>query len=451
MNLKQRSAQCAVLVVVVGMLLVVPTGGPVRADALDSVPGAVTLRGPADGVLTNDTTPIFTWNDVGPQDRTGAERYQFVLTQSTTTVLDQEVAARNRCSSGVCVVMTSGSPLGDGDYSWKVRGWNSEGYGPWSSVYTLTVDATPPAAPTLTGPPDGDEVPGTTLFSWEAPPDATRYQFEYTDAPDLWESDLSWGATTHYSFSAQSLYAGEGGDTIYSLEMTTTDHTPPPMRPGTFSWRVRAGDAAGNWSEWSARTMTVTMPDPPDPTLFGSTSEQVVAGPNVSMSWIAMPYISYYQIQLAYDPDFSDLILTHNEYLGHRVTQYTPDPNIVYYWRIRARNYRGVLGPWSEVATFIVDTIPPAAPILSRPSDGATVTRTPTYIWAAADTATRYQFRYDDSPTCDRSLYTSEELTAIFYRPPTQPPGTYAWCVRARDEVGNWSAWSAPRAITLWP
>ena len=71
-------------------------------------------------------------------------------------------------------------------------------------------------------------------------------------------------------------------------------------------------------------------------------------------------------------------------------------PDGKYFWRVRTVNYLDIPSKWSASRYFTVDTAAPAAPALSLPADGASVTAIPTFSWAASLTATRYQFQYDD-------------------------------------------------------
>ena len=92
-----------------------------------------------------DATPEYSWSEAA-----GATHYDLEVedSQGGVTPLGPYDAA-SACSLGMCAV--TGPTLGADDYSWRVRGTNSAGDGPWSAMLdftlypmNLTVDNTTP-------------------------------------------------------------------------------------------------------------------------------------------------------------------------------------------------------------------------------------------------------------------------------------------------------------------
>ncbi len=102
-------------------------------------------------------------------------------------------------------------------------GWSN---GP-SNPFKITVDNTPPVAPTLIAPLNNAVVQGAVLTnSWSSVSDAAKYVYQsYNDA------------------SATSIR--------WTQELTTTSKTATNVADATFWWRVKAVDLAGNESAWS--------------------------------------------------------------------------------------------------------------------------------------------------------------------------------------------------------
>jgi hypothetical protein len=122
----------------------------------------------------------------------------------------------------------------------------------------------------------------------------------------------------------------------------------------------------------------------------------------------------------------------------------------VYYWQVRARDLAGNWSVYSTARTIIIDTTPPPVPVLSNPANGAATTNTqPTFAWGAPSGATGYMFRYDNNSDFSSPVYTSTTLTTTSHTPPAMTAGVYYWQVQARDEAGNWSAYSTARTIII--
>ena len=171
-------------------------------------------------------TPTFWWTNV-----MGGQAYEIVFAKDSafTTNVDSDT--------------TNGSPytvasaFGDGKYFWHVRAYNADNQpGAWSSIRTFTIDTTGPTAPVLTFPANNGSVRRTPTFKWGRSSTAVLYEFQY-------DNDSNFASP------------------IYTISRRTTYGRPPAMGIGTYYWRVRAKDAVGNWSGWSAPfKITITGP-----------------------------------------------------------------------------------------------------------------------------------------------------------------------------------------------
>jgi len=130
--------------------------------------------------------------------------------------------------------------LPSGDYAWRIRRNDADGRaGPWSDARTFTLLA---AAPSLTAPANAATVAAKTLlFTWTAVSSAVQYRIEVA-------------ATCSFS-------------PVIASQITVMTAWAPitAYADGSYCWRVKALDAAGNTiSTSSTRTFTIgTAPPPP--------------------------------------------------------------------------------------------------------------------------------------------------------------------------------------------
>ena len=132
--------------------------------------------------------------------------------------------------------------LASGDYAWRVRRNDADNRpGPWSAGRTFTLQS---AKPTLTAPANGATVAANTLlFTWGGVAGAVQYKIEVA-ATCAFSAILFNQTTVMTSWAPITAYAD-----------------------GSYCWRIKALDAAGNVLNTSnTRTFNIGTGPPPPPT-----------------------------------------------------------------------------------------------------------------------------------------------------------------------------------------
>ena len=148
-------------------------------------------------------------------------------------------------------------------------------------------DTTAPTAPTgvTATVEDGDDI----AVSWSAS----------TDAVGVTGYEVHRGTTSDFTLSA---------DTLVASDVTTTTHTQADVAVGTWFYRVRARDAAGNWSPASDAASATIDPDTTAPTVPTGLAAAVQDGDDIALSWGASTDaggVSGYDVHRGTTPDFS--------------------------------------------------------------------------------------------------------------------------------------------------
>jgi len=178
---------------------------------------APNLTLPRANFQTNHALPTFSWGQIS--NAIGYEIYIATDNSFNNIVLYQYLNTTS---------FTPTTNLPDGTYYWKVRGFN----GRFSPSRKLVIDTTPPAIPTLTSPMDGATLTSTPTFRWTPSAGAVLYEVQFS--------------TDNFTTIYRQHTVRSAGQRLAALPK------------GSFSWRVRAKDALGNWSDWSAiRTFTI--------------------------------------------------------------------------------------------------------------------------------------------------------------------------------------------------
>jgi predicted phage tail protein len=198
-----------------------------RTFTVDTVaPEMPTLIYPADGKATTDNVPQLGWSDV--TDPSGVT-YQLQI-DNNSDYASPEVNKAGLTIPGY--TLTAGEALPDGLYYWRVRAVDGAGNaGAWRSGWWVRVDTLAPIWPYRISPANGDLVTSTPTFDWADVSDLSgvTYELQTDDNADYSSPVLS---KTSLTASGYTLTAGEA------------------LPAGTYYWRVRVVDGAGNASVW---------------------------------------------------------------------------------------------------------------------------------------------------------------------------------------------------------
>ncbi len=162
----------------------------------------------------------------------------------------------------------------------------------------------------------------------------------------------------------------------------------------------------------------------------------------VTLSWKAAVCGNAYDLQIATDNGFSNIVLdapnltvTSGSVSGF--AQYT-----TYYWRLRSI-YNGVPGKWSNPFSFTTIPPPPPAPLLSAPTDGSTAQPlAPTISCQSTLYAKSYRFQVSTNPSFTSLVADQTQPGTNFALEGLSNFTTYYWRVQASNVSGT-SPWSA--------
>jgi len=379
------------------------------------------LISPINGSVINDDTPAFDWHNV-----TSAVDYQIQIDNENN--FDSPVTDK----IGLTISnYTPQSSLSDNIYYWRVRARvNIGNWGGWSSVWSFTVDTQPPPSPILLNPSDGSEInDNTPTFEWEDVQGVLEYHIQIDTENNFISPVIDISTLTAITYTPTSLLAD-----------------------GTYYWRIKAKDAAGNWSNWSSIwRVSIDTQGPPAPSLISPSDDSTTNNNTPSLEWSDVTGAIEYQLQVDNNGNFSSPTLNQTGITNSNYTLISSLPDDSYYWRVRAKNSKNNWGEWSEVWSFTIDTKGPIAPTLVSPANtSSTNDNTPTLDWHNVTDAEEYQIQIDSnsnftSPQIDKVGITNSTYTTLS----SLSDGTYYWRVRAKDNLGNWGGWSSGWSFTI--
>jgi hypothetical protein len=353
----------------------------------------------------NDSTPELKW------DAISASRYELVLDNNPD--FSSPLIYEDNLTSTTYTIADENA-LHDGDYYWKVTAYDRENNRLGSDNTTFTVDTQAPHRCSLYEPDNRAVLSALDVtFRWAEPEPEVMYDIQI-DNED--------------SFAMPYVHERIGlKDNSYEYTFKNN---------GTYYWRVRAKDAAGNVGEWSDPFMLTVRAPPKEPSLKSPENGAFTKDNTPTFEWTGGNGDNY-RLLLSTNPDLSSPIL--DLFLPPSATSYTienalPDDN--YYWKVVA--IVGENENSSAIWNFVIDTIPPQAPVLHAPADETeTDDNTPMFEWSLSLGATKYHLIVDNDSTFS-SPAIQMWLTENTYVPTTSlPVGNYYWKVIAKDAAGN--------------
>jgi pectate lyase len=218
-------------------------------------------------------------------------------------------------------------------YYWRVRASNSFGNGNYSSVRSFKTGSknVSPARTFLLSPKNQKEdVSLTPTFHWAKVPNTDSYQIQVSDKSDF--SNLI----------------------VNQSNLTTNEYLSLKLKENsTYYWRVRARNGSGTGSYSTVSFFrTLSFDNTPHSVVPVSPINQIQVSPlRANFEWIEQPTAEFYQVQIATDFNFSNLIFNKSQLYGTHLKIPELDPNKTFFWRIRGRNRSGA-GRYSATNEF---------------------------------------------------------------------------------------------------
>ncbi|MCD9126052.1 RHS repeat protein [Luteimonas fraxinea] len=306
------------------------------------IEGAIALGAPTLSVpgFSDDGTFTVAWTT-----SVGASRYEL-----------QERVSEGAWNAVFDGAGTSRSFVGKpaGTWGYRVRACAASNCGDWSPVSEVTVQAVPSVAPSLVVPPSGPG--GAYAVTWGVVSAATTYQLQERKDSGSW-------ATIY-----------DGGGTGQNLTGRTA---------GSWSYQVRACNAAG-CGPWSpVQTVAVVNPPASGPTLTVPATSYTGT---YTVSWTNSASANRYELQERFDS--GDWTLIHE--LPETSRAVSGRVAGVWEYRVRACNGAGC-SAYGAVATTTVTLAPVGVPSVTVPA--ISFTGAFTVSWTSVEAANRYELQ----------------------------------------------------------
>jgi WD40 repeat protein len=410
-------------------------------------PGKPVILEPADNATTTPT-PTFRLRLSDPDNDAVHAVIEITGNNQTLSFETAEVAS----GAEVSFTVPQAQALAPGNYTWRAKTIDTfGGESDWTSARRFTVPqpSQPPDTPVLISPSDGSTVTPTPTFRVRlSDPNGDNVKA-------IIEITLSSGGTR----TLETGFVASGSEASVSIP------TSQPLSAGNYTWRARAQDSTGSFSDWSGNfTFTVSATNrPPNTPIMLEPADNATVTPTPT-----------FRLRLS-DPDGDPVsatiqitppsgvpieISTESVASGSEVSVTLSASQALapgaYTWRARARDNRDALSDWSAPIRFTVPEPddPPSVPELLSPADGAYTSRTPTLRLRATDPEGQpISFEIKLIAGSQTLTFTTNQVpsgtTLAFPVPDAQPlpPGDVRWQARARDVSGNLSDWSQLRTL----
>lgn len=377
------------------------------ADHLDDTP-VIDSTDPADGTLlrTLNTININFSEHVVSTEATAAANY--TLTDNNSNPIAKTVSYANKVAT---IAFTGGTPT-DGDVELSIAGIHDSAGNALTgtTAFSLTVDATAPVKPSVTGAAHTRD----TTPSWS------------------WSSGGGGNGTFRYKLDDPNLEAG-------ATVTPDTGYTPADaLSEGTHTLYVQERDSAGNWSVSGYFTIDVDITAPGAPAVTGPAR---AGSQQPTWSWTSGGGGGNGTYRYKVDSNDFSSGATQTENTG-----YTPPSNLSEGDHWLYAQERDDAGNWSASGSFkiTIDITGPNPPDVTGPD--TTCDTTPTWSWTSGGNGGigSYRFKVNSADLSSGATLTS----STEYTPAALAAGTYTLYVQESDDLGNWST-SGTHAIVI--
>ncbi|MFZ2125425.1 MAG: Ig-like domain-containing protein [Candidatus Saccharimonadales bacterium] len=286
----------------------------------------------------------------------------------------------------------------------------------WATPCAVTYDATNPAAPV-----NGQPLSSTTndfYFTWDAVADSgssiAEYQFQSAGSGALdgsgsligaWKNWVNFGVPEQQTLTTPTIHSVGAGD-------------------GLYYWQVRAIDAAGNVGPWSSVwSLTLDSKAPVAPTLVSPVNGSIMKGTTVTQSWSTVDTDIDHYIYESYNDSSATSLRWHEEFSATSKTANNV-ADASYWWRVKAVDHLGNVGPWSELWNLTIDNTTPTANLVFPTPGSSSTSFTVNFSEAvnATDATNPANYFLDNWPGAGSSgdlvddatiTYDAEDYTAI--------------------------------------
>ena len=371
------------------------------ADSLESVitvgntlplPGKPVIKGKTP---TNNKTPTWTWSTGG--GGTGTFRYR----------LNDDDLSGAKSSKDTSYIPPTG--LSEGIHTLFVQEVNEDGIWSLSGRYSIVVDVTVPATPTVSV---ASSLTNNPKPTW------------------TWESGGGGGSGSfRFKMDNNNLSTGSTATTLNSFMPTNN------LQEGSRVLYVQEQDSAGNWSSLGSATIKIDL-TPPNPPKVSALQASPTNQPKPTWNWAGSNGGSgIYRFKL----NDSELALGAN---SGAMTNYKPDSILKDGKYTLYVQEKDSAGNWSASGTFslIVDVTPPTKPILEPIPPSPLNSLQPTWTWKSGGKgAGIFRFKLNDS-----ALIGADSGNQVSFKPASAlKEGQNTFFIQERDSAGNWSAISS--------
>jgi len=287
-----------------------------------SIGGAVlqvpSLLSPPNNDISDDTTPTLTWSNV-------SEATIYHLQVDNNSDFSSPIYDNNALTDQT---YTFSTPIGIGQYYWRVRCSDGEAWSGYSNAWSFTVSIL--QIPVNAYPNNGGTIfDSEPAFAWHTAPGAIRYHIQVDNSPAFDSPLFNNSNVTDTSYQASS-----------------------PITGGTYYWHVRAYDGY-IWSSYSGSwNFSTSAPQAPQLTSPGNGS----SGPTDPPTFIWQPQNGAISYDIAVDDnsDFSSPVFFLDGYGGTSLTPVSALGENTYYWHVRAEGDFGY-SSYSTSYSFTID------------------------------------------------------------------------------------------------